>query len=119
MKQLSRKISDEMRDFEPLVRIFRFYVVLRRFEYIDPLIYSTNKELIKSTIDEALNKEYKSYKSSSSSQTRIIVQDSSGNEKVIEAPCLIVAKPEEIPKTFSLIYHSIIHKIDSTDEYCI
>ena len=56
MKQLSRKISDEMKYLEPLVRVFRFYVVLRRFNYIDPLIYSTNKELIKRTIDEALKK---------------------------------------------------------------
>ena len=118
MKQLLRKISDELKDFEPLVKVFKFYVVLRRFEYIDPLIYSTNKELIKSTIDEALNKEYELYKSSSS-QKRIVVQDGSGKEKVIEAPCLVVAKPEEIPKTFSLIYRSTIHKIDSTDEYCI
>ena len=116
--QLSRKIFDEMKDFEPIVRVFRFYVVLRRFSYIDPLIYSTSKELIKHVIDEALNKEYESYKSSSS-QKRVVIQSGSGEEKVVEAPCLVVAKPEEIPKTFFLIYRSIIHKIESADEYCI
>jgi len=32
---------------------------------------------------------------------------------------LIVAKPEDIPKTFFLNYRSTIHKIDSSYEYCI
>ena len=44
--QLSRKIFDEIKEFEPLLD-------LRRFDYIDPLIYSINKELIKRVIDEA------------------------------------------------------------------
>jgi len=39
--------------------------------------------------------------------------------KVVEAPCLIVAKPEDIPKTFFLNYCSTIHKIDSSNKYYI
>ena len=76
------------------------------------IIYLTNKELIKSTIDEASKKE-----NGSSSQKRIIIQLSSREGKAVEASCLVVAKLEKIPKIFFLIYHSITHKIDSTNEY--
>ena len=99
------------------MKVFRFYVVLRRFGYIDPLIYSVDSKHIKEIITEAL-REYASYISSPSQKT-IIVQDNSGNANKIQAPCLAVVKPSDIPQNFPSIYRLTIYKIASSDEYCI
>lgn len=117
-QQLSRSIAEEVEEeFWALVKVFRFYVVLRRFGYIDPLIYSIDQKHIKDIVTVAL-REYASYVSSSTQKT-IIVQDTSGNTKTIQAPCLVVAKPNDIPTNFPSIYRFTIYKIASSDEYCI
>ena len=118
MQQISQNMAEEVaKDFWPLVRVFRFYVVLRRFGYIDPLIYSIDKKYIKDVITEAL-REYTSYVSSSSQKT-IEVLDDSGNKTTMQASCLVVAKPTDIPQNFPSIYRSTIYKIASSNEYCI
>ena len=118
MQKVSQNIADEVgSNFWPLVKVFRFYVVLRRFGYIDPLIYSIDQKHIKDIITEAL-REYASYMSSPS-QKAIIVQDNNGNTNTIQASCLVVAKPTDIPQNFPSIYRFTIYKVASSDEYCI
>ncbi|AAK41633.1 hypothetical protein SULI_11675 [Saccharolobus solfataricus] len=103
--------------FWTLIKMLRFYVVLRRFGYIDPLIYSIDPKQIKDVLSEAL-REFVSYTSSSSSRS-IVIYDDPKNPVTAQAPCLVVAKRDEIPQNFPSIYRYTIYKIDKSSEYCI
>ena len=46
--------------FRDLVGMFRFFAVLRRYGYIDPLIYSNDVDQIRNVVCQAL-REYKTY----------------------------------------------------------
>ena len=105
-EQEEREIAKEIsKDFWPVIKILRFYVVLRRFGYVDTLIYSNNPDQIINVMTEAL-REYISYVSSAV-QREIKIR---GDNK--PAYCLVVAKKGDIPDNFAIIYDDVVYGID-------
>ncbi|QGA55494.1 hypothetical protein GFS03_04930 [Sulfolobus sp. E5-1-F] len=116
--QVSEQMAEMVsKKFWALIKMLRFYVVLRRFSYIDPLIYSIDPKQIKDVISEAM-REFVSYTSSSSSRN-IIINDDPKNPTIVQAPCLVVAKKDEVPQNFPYIYRYTIYRVQNSNEYCI
>ena len=122
-EQEEREIAkDVLKNFRSIIKILRFYVVLRRFGYVDTLIYSNNPDQIINVMTEAL-REYISYVSSAV-QREIKI---GGEHK--PAYCLVVAGERDIPDNFAEIYKDdVVYEINkqgqsSEDvfqkEYCI
>ena len=57
MEVPEREVSSRFKD---IVKMLRFYAVLRRYGYIDPLVYALDVDQIRDTLLQAL-REYKSY----------------------------------------------------------
>ncbi|BAB64979.1 hypothetical protein STK_00280 [Sulfurisphaera tokodaii str. 7] len=106
--------SEVGKNFRSLVKIFRFYVVLRRFGYIDPLIYSLDPKYIKDVITQAL-RDYTSYLASASKRTVALKYKEEQIEDSID--CLVIAKKGDIPQTFKVAYPDVVHEIvDGSDK---
>ncbi|ARM74582.1 hypothetical protein [Acidianus manzaensis] len=104
--------------FKSIVKVFRFYIVLRRFGYIDPLVYSLDVNFLKDLIAQAL-REYHSYVSSAPQRKMSVFNIKSKKEEVVELPCLLEAKPGDIPEAYVNIYRDMVHKIADNNNYCV
>ncbi|BDB98536.1 hypothetical protein [Saccharolobus caldissimus] len=115
---MEKEVSSEevYKKYRSLVKVFRFYVVLRKFGYIDPLIYSIDPAYIKDVITQAL-REYVSYLSSATVRKVKVIYKKENKEA--ELPCLVVMKNSEIPQTFISAYPDVVHPVISSDEVCI
>ena len=60
MQQAISPETEVMRRFRNLLGVMRFFAVLRKYGYIDPLLYSNDPDQIRNTIHQAL-REYKAY----------------------------------------------------------
>ena len=107
---------DVGKEFRSLAKIFRFYVVLRQFNYVDPLIYAVDANYIKDVITQAL-RDYVSYLSSATNRTVKLYYKKEQREETI--PCLIIVKKSDIPSTFLNAYPDVVHEIVQSDELCI
>ncbi|BBG25075.1 hypothetical protein [Sulfuracidifex tepidarius] len=113
MESVSEVVGKE---FRSLVKVFRFYIVLRRFNYIDPLIYALDTNCVRDVIAQAL-RDYTSYLSSATVKSVNLYYK--GQVKTYQIPCLVTAKSSEIPSTFLRAYPDIVHGVDKSDDLCI
>ena len=112
-----QEVSDTIgKEFRSLVKVFRFYVVLRHFNYIDPLIYALDTNYIKDIIAQAL-RDYTSYLSSAT--TRTVKLYYKKQERKEQVPCLVVLNKRDLPSTFLKAYPDVVHEVVSSDELCV
>lgn len=105
-----------MRRFGDLVLMFRFYAVLRRFGYIDPLIYSLDPDQIRDVITQAI-REYHSYVSSAKEES---VNLRICNKSEVSIPCLDIAEADKtVPKEYKEIFKDIVHPVKNDKKYCL
>ncbi|BDC18762.1 hypothetical protein [Acidianus sp. HS-5] len=113
MESVSEVVGKE---FRSLVKVFRFYIVLRRFNYIDPLIYALDTNYVRDVIAQAL-RDYTSYLSSAT--VRSVKLYYKGEVKTEQIPCLVVANSSEVPSTFLNAYPDVVHEVDKSKDLCI
>ena len=104
------------KEFRNIAKIFRFYIVLRQFNYVDPLIYAVDANYIKDVITQAL-RDYVSYMSSATNRTVKLYYRK--EEKKETVPCLVIVKKGDMPSTFLKAYPDVVHEIENSDELCV
>ena len=60
MQQTASPETEVVKRFRNLLGVMRFFAVLRKYGYIDPLLYSNDTDQIRNTVHQAL-REYKAY----------------------------------------------------------
>ncbi len=106
-----------------LIKMLRVYAVLRRFGYLDPLIYSLDPNVIKDTLTQA-TREYLSYMQSAVEKDVNIYNRKTGGAVKAKIPCLAILKQSDIKELFVRGYKDVVHEIvnggsSHEKEYCI
>ena len=110
-----REVSSRFKD---LVKMLRFYAVLRRYGYIDPLVYALDVDQVRDTLLQAL-REYKSYVDGS--VLREVKYKCGKDYKQGPLRCLIIYKvgngeDADLPREYAGLFPDIIHSLVKSED---